>query len=571
MMSNADGMILPRPDYYMNETGQKAVIFHENGMETMVLSVSFSGDAKDFAWVIPIPSKPEVTKGSDEIFTSLAEITRPVLWRGPMPMMELAGKANDEQAVIVVETKKVDYYDITVLQATDSGALAKWLNQNDYEYPEESGYILNDYIENNWYFIAVKINTSAVEADEVGEGLKQGHATPLKIEFASSAIIYPLRISSITTQPKVVQISDNLYLDGPRIAHLKKIGYGDLIRKTTGEEVINQIIEDLVNQVPYEDSKASDYPLIIAKEKNYPTAESWKYAAGLDENYYRPQLEKFWFNAYFNRQGLYYEQNSHQYAPNIPIHLYVLADHKKDIPGFTTSYADKIKKNQIQDLAYDIKGEPLIQPAQKKYWLTYLYRHMMTSEMTNDLVIRDADDNDKVGAGSPVRSWQWLQWLIIYMVSVIGWLFSPFGLIFIGFSLLQFLSKNRKAQAIAWVFQLLSLVVTLGIFGVLFFWAMRVGWYEIMAIYSPSWSAFSYSYALPISFAVLTIFVACIIVMILQWRQHRRESGGNTPGSSEGPKEPVKLAKEGVSRFFKRDRKESIVLPKAKKVVMLVW
>ena len=30
----ADGMVMPHPDYYIRETDQKAVIFHENGVET---------------------------------------------------------------------------------------------------------------------------------------------------------------------------------------------------------------------------------------------------------------------------------------------------------------------------------------------------------------------------------------------------------------------------------------------------------------------------------------------------------------------------------------------------------
>lgn len=558
-VSNADGMILPRPDYYMNETGQKAVIFYENGAEVMVLSVSFEGDARDFVWVVPVPSKPEVTKGSDEIFTSLAEIVRPV-YNGLMPMVaEISGKA-DEQVVTVVETKKVDYYDIAVLQSTESGALSKWLNENGYEYPLESSYILNDYIENNWYFIAVKIDVSAVEASEVQQGLKQGHATPLKIEFASSGIIYPLRISSITTQPKVVQLSYNLFLNQARIKHLQNIGYEEIIEEKSGQKVIDDIIYDLAGEAVYKDSTAGAYPLIIS-ETLYLAAGSRQDVRGLDQDYYRPQVES-WFNDYFNRQGFYYNQYVQGY---IPIHLYVIANHKKDVPGFTTSYANKIKKDRIENLAYAINGEPLIQPQNNKYWLTYLYRNMKTSEMTSDLVLRDAENNNKVAVGSPVPTRGWLSWLLIYSVCVIGWVFSPFGLMFIGFSVLQFLSKSRKAHIIAWVFQILSVVVSGMILAFCSLVLTGLGWYRIMSIYPAPPALPVYSFALPVMLAGLTVLAGCVVVMILQWRSHRSVSWDNTSNRGVGTGESVKIVRDDKKNKMRNN------LPKPKKVVMLVW
>lgn len=38
---SADGGIFPPPNYWMQETDQKAVIFYEKNVETMVLSVTF--------------------------------------------------------------------------------------------------------------------------------------------------------------------------------------------------------------------------------------------------------------------------------------------------------------------------------------------------------------------------------------------------------------------------------------------------------------------------------------------------------------------------------------------------
>jgi hypothetical protein len=38
--ASADGMIIPPPGYWMYETDQKAVIVHENGIETLMPGLS---------------------------------------------------------------------------------------------------------------------------------------------------------------------------------------------------------------------------------------------------------------------------------------------------------------------------------------------------------------------------------------------------------------------------------------------------------------------------------------------------------------------------------------------------
>lgn len=192
----ADGMIFPPPDYFMNESEQKAVIVYEQGRETLILSITFAGDAKDFGWVIPTPSRPEIDKSSDEIFTSLTDLTAPQnqVYRGIRPGIKFGAPVKEE--VTIIETKKVDIYEITTLTAEDHKALSKWLSENGYQFPEKGAYILDEYVQNNWFFVACKIRTE-VQEESVTKKLNKGHATPLKIVFDSEKIIYPLKISSL--------------------------------------------------------------------------------------------------------------------------------------------------------------------------------------------------------------------------------------------------------------------------------------------------------------------------------------------------------------------------------------
>ena len=453
--SNADGGLFPPFPYRIQENEQKAVIFYENGRETLIISITFKGDAKDFGWVIPVPQKPEVTKGSDEIFTSLQEITQYRVRYRVAEMIPMVGLGEAPELVTVIETKKIDYYEITVLSATDAQALAKWLSEHGYQYPEESAYVLNDYINNQWYFVAVKISPEAEGAEEVVEGLKEGHATPLKLEFNSEAIIYPLRISAIEFGQNIIKLSDNLILNQEKINHLKNIGYGDLADKEKGTEIFKQIVQDLVDKKDYSESQASKYLLIIPKH-------DYNGFSGLCINFKNCQgaLESV-FNNYFSRQNLnyYLYPGSSNY---IPVNLYVIADGKKEIPGFSVDYANWIKVKEIRKLAYDVNGKSLINPQGKKYYLTSLYQNMATKDMTYDLILRQAENNQRVNAPNP---WMNLLWGILLFFGIIFiWIISPFGFIFLGATLIIVFVKSRIAYIFGKVFQVLSFIGSLGVF-----------------------------------------------------------------------------------------------------------
>ena len=201
---SADGMIVPPAGYYIWETEQRAVIFYEDGTEELVLSISFQGNAKDFAWIVPTPTRPEVRKASNELFDALDELTTPIYdYYEPMPLMYGVEQRGIEDKVWVVETKQIEYYEIVVLEARESEALTDWLNKNGYNYPQEGKYVLESYIKNGWYFTAVKINDEYLSSN-VAEQLRSGRAVPLSLKFTTDKIVYPLKISSVRPNIELV-------------------------------------------------------------------------------------------------------------------------------------------------------------------------------------------------------------------------------------------------------------------------------------------------------------------------------------------------------------------------------
>ncbi len=44
----------------INEPEQKAVVYFHNGSQQLIISPSFDGAPAEFAWIIPVPSRPNV-------------------------------------------------------------------------------------------------------------------------------------------------------------------------------------------------------------------------------------------------------------------------------------------------------------------------------------------------------------------------------------------------------------------------------------------------------------------------------------------------------------------------------
>ncbi len=591
----ADGMIMPPEHYWMYETSQEAVILYDEGIETMVVSVGFQGDAEDFAWVIPVPNRPEVTKGSEELFISLEQLTGSRYYRS-LPMHSLDTQAiGAAEGVTVVETKQIDYYDVTVLSSTNKDALVDWLNEHEYAFPESASYILNSYIENGWYYVAMRINPESLDWVDVGQKLRQGRATPVMLTFAADNIVYPMKISSIFSEPdrtapisytggvsgQAVSVTrhDQLSFEGTNFFNSAagtvelwvqpgsdwetEGGYWELLNvvDASGKDVFelrrattygaSDEYDDGLQFIAYKSNGGfqswrmpEGTKLNWDQEKWYHIAATWSldqspvlyingtgyeleaaYSSttwtprevtrgtlhlgqrGVDQggSALRGKLDEVQItNAYSSADAIQssyqrvlegeapvvpdgalfaasfdnnltetvsgetisYAYNTYEYTipERIAVELYIFADHKKTLPGFSTKWANWVEHDIIREMALTDQGTPWIDPPSDKYFLTKMTRHMQTSEMTDDLFPRDAENNDKVGVGPSGwdRFKQYIGPILLYgfiyfIVIVIASIFSPWGMLFLVGALLQFLSRNRTIHIVFWVLQSMAI------------------------------------------------------------------------------------------------------------------
>ena len=245
--AHADGKYFPEKAYKAAPAipSQRAILVYRNGIEKLVIESSLDGKGQEFGWVIPLPSKPkEFEKTSPGLIKTfnlvlqpdiIHDLTREIepLWRivllvtfgslivvgakrpdrilwlvllfvvfvalfSPHLGIHSQGTAaTDIPGVRVHDVRQVGSYEITVLETESSRALDAWLEDNGFAgLSEEDEKIVSDYVQDGWYFVAVKLRRQ-------GDGYSRPH--PLSMSFYSNKAIYPFRLTAT--------VGSNVYLE----------------------------------------------------------------------------------------------------------------------------------------------------------------------------------------------------------------------------------------------------------------------------------------------------------------------------------------------------------------------
>ncbi len=80
----ADGFVVVKRDVGSVEAkpssdAQRALLVWRDGKETLHLLSTYRGPAADFAWVIPVPTRPTVQRSSWQLFDAAEAATRPLV------------------------------------------------------------------------------------------------------------------------------------------------------------------------------------------------------------------------------------------------------------------------------------------------------------------------------------------------------------------------------------------------------------------------------------------------------------------------------------------------------------
>jgi len=462
----ADGGYMPPPGYWVRPGAQNAIIFHENNTETLIVTSGFFGDAKDLVWLIPTPNIPKIEKANEQVFENIDALTMPQYDRG----LSYGGKIfmgaaeNVGSNVIVLESKNVDYYNVSVVFAISSADLIDWFNENGYDYPEEYSYVLDYYIEKHWVFTAMKINAQDLSEETVLD-LREGHPTPVKLTFRSDKIVFPLKISSIEFKPKEITGKYGLALNEPIGATRTDINgnvwvkVDECITIDNGAGVTTKECSWRTNASGYEVLSYGDITI-----DNMPG-------------------------------GVRFYANPTRYGGSVPIQIYIIADGKYGADGFNIRYGNWFSKEIIEGIGIDDNGNAMIKGESEKYYITSLYSQMQKSKMDGDIFFNKTSDNNKVNAGlEPIQIF--LSGLIVFLIALLIWLLFPLlGIIFIIGIIMLFVSARRGVRIAGWILCWISFGFTLLL--------------GLMILSRLTFGASSY-----FSFGILAVFVILVLVLL---------------------------------------------------------
>lgn len=193
----------------------KVVLAHQGNRTAITMSSDVSGDPREFALVIPVPTtiqRDQVRLVQSQTVDHLDQFSVPRLVEyfdpdpcppppdprrfSQFPLMAPAPAAAPARGASALGVKieasySVGEYDILVLSAQNSGGLLTWLNGNGYKVPRAAEPTIRSYLRQRMQFFVAKVNLARQER-QGGRFLR-----PIQVEYSSPKFMLPIRLGTV--------------------------------------------------------------------------------------------------------------------------------------------------------------------------------------------------------------------------------------------------------------------------------------------------------------------------------------------------------------------------------------
>ena len=194
------------------QTGEQIVFAVDHVADTVqaVIQISYSGNADDFAWLLPLQSNPTtIGIGSNRGFNVLAASTQPRFTptfefspscnqpragglqdAGLVQNVDSAVSADAGGAVTVLQQSQVGPYDTVVIDGDDPQAVRQWLETNEYNVTDTMMDAVVPYITKGDVLLALKLQKNATI----------GAIQPIALTMQGAEVCIPIRLTAIAAQ-----------------------------------------------------------------------------------------------------------------------------------------------------------------------------------------------------------------------------------------------------------------------------------------------------------------------------------------------------------------------------------
>lgn len=198
----------PDPSKPVVQAGERIVFAVDDGVVTAHIQIQYTGEADEFAWLVPLPAVPEVSVGVEELFTQIEATTAPSFLLNNAGFCGgdgiSIGCASDDQALsaggipreepnknVAIVVSEAGPYEYAVLDASAKDPMLQWLEQNRYFVPGGTGDVLTPYIQPGAYFLALRLRT----------GQSAGDIQPIVLQYESQYPMIPIVLTSVGAIP----------------------------------------------------------------------------------------------------------------------------------------------------------------------------------------------------------------------------------------------------------------------------------------------------------------------------------------------------------------------------------
>ncbi len=199
----AGGVALTNKDVQVAQTETHAAIIFDGEKETLLDSFTFMVNpitVWEFAWLIAVPSKPDVTLVKDDLFPKLESLITKTVSRDSFLKKILYFDIEEEKYnPSDIFTRPIDFVRFDVLEPPEQmKKLDEWLSYSSLLIPKTGRRVIEKYQNKGWYFVIAEVNALHIQMQASESLTIPGvHTFPIMITFPTKEIVYPLKLTSI--------------------------------------------------------------------------------------------------------------------------------------------------------------------------------------------------------------------------------------------------------------------------------------------------------------------------------------------------------------------------------------
>ncbi len=197
----------------VNQAAERIIFADDDdGSVTAIVQLAYEGPSERFSWVLPVPSRPQISVSSNTAFLRLQQATNPVYQlrtriegqcrSEPVPgggggFVDAGGIPADAGGgggppVVVVDSGSVGPFDYVVLQvdaqAADPAAAAlTWLADNQYDVGALGPELLREYLRMGMLLVAFRLTKDATAGD----------VRPVRLTYTSTRPMIPIKLTAV--------------------------------------------------------------------------------------------------------------------------------------------------------------------------------------------------------------------------------------------------------------------------------------------------------------------------------------------------------------------------------------